>query len=229
MDRTTRGRECNLRRADRVVGDDGVVILGSCLEPAMDSTSLATGRGPSSTVAAADSAAMLVAASAVVAVADSVVAASAAVVAAEVSTEEAQVGVGKTKPLTRREHQRISAAVAQAESFTGLQFCVYLGATHDEHPRAHAEALFTSANLHEHPAVLVVLSARQRRVEILTGRTVQDRVTNTAAVDAIATMTAAFARVGIADGLIIGIEYLAQSAGRGNPTAVSLPNTIDGA
>ena len=194
----------------------------------MDSTSLATKGGLFSTVAAVDSAAMLVAAEA----ADSAVAAEAvaaeAAAAAEVSTEEAQVGVGKTKPLTRREHQRISAAVAQAESFTGLQFCVYLGATHDEHPRAHAEALFTSANLHEHPAVLVALSARQRRVEIVTSPTVQDRVTNDAAVDAIAAMTAGFARVGIADGLIIGIEHLAQSAGRGSPTAISLPNIIDG-
>ena len=181
----------------------------------MDSTSLATRRGPFSTVAVVDSAEALVAVAVAVAV-------------AEVSTEEAQVGVGKTKPLTRREHQRIDAAVTQAELFTGLQFCVYLGATHDEHPRAHAEALFTSANLHEHPAVLVALSARQRRVEIVTSPTVQDRVTNDAAVDAIAAMTAGFARVGIADGLIIGIEHLAQSAGRGSPTAISLPNIIDG-
>ena len=117
----------------------------------------------------------------------------------------------------------------RAEETTGLQFCVYLGSVDDDRPREHAEGLFMRAGLHEHPAVLIVVAPRQRRVEVVTGDAARLRLSDDDAAAAIATMTAAFSQGDLVTGLISGLDHLATRAGPGTrpPGADDLPNVVD--
>lgn len=116
----------------------------------------------------------------------------------------------------------------QAEQATGVQFCVYLGPT-GEDPRAHAETMFQQAGLQTRPAVLLLVSPEQHRVEILTSPEVQDRVTDQTCELAVAEMTTHFARSDVVGGLVAGLEQLQVAAGPavGTPTANTFPDVIE--
>jgi len=135
---------------------------------------------------------------------------------------------GKPLLLRHRDRRAIDAAVAGAEARTGLQFCVYLGPAHED-TRAHAEGLFVDAGLHEQPAVLIHVAPDHRKVEILTAPAARERVPDDACKRAIDVMTQHFAQNRFLDGLIAGIEQLAETAGPGTPPAGSadLPNVVE--
>lgn len=140
------------------------------------------------------------------------------------------MAAGDLKRPTKMQHAAIDAAVARAEAITGLQFCVYMGPVDDDRPREHAEAMFAAGGMHERPAVLVVVAPRQRRVEVVTGPHALGRISDDAAADSVATMTAAFGTGDLAGGLIAGIEHLAVVAGPGERPVgeKELPNLLDG-
>jgi uncharacterized membrane protein YgcG len=90
--------------------------------------------------------------------------------------------------------------------------------------------MFLQSGLHERPAVLVLVAPRQRRVEIVTGEPAQERISDAAAAEALATMTRSFQAGDLAGGLIAGIEQLASAAGPGDRPAGQhdLPDLLDG-
>ena len=108
----------------------------------------------------------------------------------------------------------IDEAVREAETKTGLQFCVYLGPA-GEDTRAHAERAFVEAGLHERPAVLVLVapdanasrsSPRPTRGSASPTRSAKRRSRE---------MTPYFARNDFVAGLVVGIGELAERTGPG--------------
>ena len=81
--------------------------------------------------------------------------------------EEVRAVAGELPALSRRRRKKVDQAVQAAERLTGLQFCIYLGPGESD-PRQHAESLFVNAGLHERPAVLILVEADRRNVEIVT-------------------------------------------------------------
>jgi len=134
---------------------------------------------------------------------------------------------GKPMLLRHRDRRAIDRAVAGAEAKTGLQFCVYLGPSHEQ-TRGHAEALFVDAGLHEQPAVLIHVAPDHRKVEIVTAASVRERVSDDACRRAIDEMTRHFAEDHFVDGLLAGVAYLAEAAGPGTSAGgTGLPNVIE--
>lgn len=119
--------------------------------------------------------------------------------------------------------------MAGAEETTGLQFCVYLGPTAED-ARAEAERLFTAAGLDTRPAVLLLVSPQQRRVEVVTAPAVRERVDDGACAVAVAEMTPLFAAGDIAGGIVAGLQHLVARAGRGEapPGGKELPDVLGG-
>jgi uncharacterized membrane protein YgcG len=138
------------------------------------------------------------------------------------------VAAGKRKPLTLREKRTVTRAIDAAERLTGLQFCVYLGPGVGS-AREHAERAFLEAGLHERPAVLILVAANHRRVDVVTAPGVRDRVSDDACEQAVSEMTPKFADGNFVRGLVAGIEVLAEAAGPGKPPpgATDLPDVIE--
>ena len=136
---------------------------------------------------------------------------------------EAQVVPGK--PLTERQRRRIARAVRAAESWTGLQFCVYLGPT-EEDPLAHANALMDELGLTAEPAVLILVAPEARRLEVVTSPAAARRIPDHAAKLAALAMSASFGVGDIAGGVAEGVRQLAQAAGAGARTGAALPDLL---
>ena len=130
--------------------------------------------------------------------------------------------------ISKADRQAIDDAVRDAESKTGLQFCVYLGPVGGD-PREHAERAFVEAGLHDRPAVLVLVAPDHKRVEVVTAPDVRQRLTDDECEAAIAEMTPYFARNDFTAGLVVGIGELAERTGPGTaePGASDLPNVLD--
>jgi uncharacterized membrane protein YgcG len=130
----------------------------------------------------------------------------------------------------RRGRKVIDDAVHRFEAATGLQLTVVLGDAGDRDPHELAEALFVDAGLVERPAVLVLVAARQHRVEVLTAPDVRVRISDEDAASAVAAMTAEFRRRDLVGGLTRGIEQLAAAAGPGQESGggTDLPNIVGG-
>ncbi len=142
--------------------------------------------------------------------------------------EEGPAVVGKdASVLKRRERRTIDHAVKAAESRTGLQFCVYLGPG-EQDARAQAEQLFVRAGLHERPAVLLLVAPDHKRVEVVTAPAARERLSDEACVRVIERMTPQFAEGRYVDGLVTGLQCLADEAGPGTPGlgATDLPNVL---
>jgi uncharacterized membrane protein YgcG len=121
----------------------------------------------------------------------------------------------------------VDRAVADAESQTGLQFCVYLGPAGEVDARARAESLFVETGLNERPSVLLLVAPDRHQVEIVTSQPVQDRLPDVACARAIEEMTPLFAAGRFADGLVTGLRRLADEAGPSTgPAATDLPNIL---
>jgi uncharacterized membrane protein len=130
------------------------------------------------------------------------------------------------KPLTARQRARIARAVHAAESWTGLEFCVYLGPT-EQDPLAHANALMADLGLAGRPAVLVLVAPRERRLEIVTSPAAARRIPDHAARLAAVAMSASFGVGDIAGGIAEGVRLLAQVAGPGERHGADLPDLLD--
>jgi uncharacterized membrane protein len=129
--------------------------------------------------------------------------------------------------ITKRNRRAIDGAVRNAEASTGLQFCVYLGPASDD-TRAHAESAFVEAGLHELPAVLLLVAPEQRTVEVVTAPSVRVRLPDDECHAAVQEMTQYFARNAFVEGLLVGINELAERAGPGvaPPGTTDLPNVL---
>jgi uncharacterized membrane protein YgcG len=125
------------------------------------------------------------------------------------------------------DRRRVETAVREAEQRTGLQITVYLGAV-GEDARADAERLFVASGSHARPAVLLLVAPSARRVEIVTAPAARLRLTDAACADAVDRMVERFRRGDIAQGIIDGIDHLAQLAGPGRAPAdgEELPDVI---
>ena len=121
----------------------------------------------------------------------------------------------------------IDEAVREAERETGLQFCVYLGPA-GEDTRAHAESAFVKAGLVERPAVLLLVSPEQRKVEIVTAPPARERLPDHECAEALQEMTPYFAREEFVEGLLVGVRELTQRAEAGPtpPDSTDFPNVI---
>ena len=138
---------------------------------------------------------------------------------------------GGLKPLSVRQRRRVERAVDEAENFTGLQICVYIGAVEGEQDsRAHAEALFVHQGLHARPAVLLLVAPPQRKVEVVTAPALRERIPDEAAGDAVTAMVERFKDGDLAGGLVAGVEQLASAAGPGTagPDDEELPDVLGG-
>jgi uncharacterized membrane protein YgcG len=138
-----------------------------------------------------------------------------------------RVAGGKTKRISKRQRRVVDLAVRGAEERTGLQFCIYLGPAQGD-PREHAEALFVEARLHERPAVLLLVAPDRKRVEIVTAPAVRERIPDEACAAVIKEITPAFAQGRLVDGLLTGVDLLAEKAGpsKGGPGGADLPNIV---
>lgn len=136
------------------------------------------------------------------------------------------VGGKRAEAARRRDREAVDKAVVEAERRTGLQFCVYLGPSEGD-PHAQAERMFVEAGLAERPAVLLLVAPNRRRVEVVTAAGVRERLTDEACAQAIEAMTPHFAAGDYADGLVVGLRRLAESAGPGrSSSATDLPNVL---
>ena len=129
------------------------------------------------------------------------------------------------KPLTKRQRARVARAVSDAEDWTGLQFCVYLGPTWDD-PRAHAEALLAENGLDAAPAALLLVAPEARRFEIVTSQAAARRLSDHAIRLAALAMTASFSVGDIAGGITEAVRQLAQAAGEGPVAGAELPDVL---
>ena len=132
---------------------------------------------------------------------------------------------GELRPLSARQERRVQQTIHEAEETTGLQICVYLGPT-GEDARAHAEHLFVEAGLETRPAVLVLVAPEARRVEIVTGPEVRERVSDEAAQAAVDRMTEHFAAGDLMGGLVAGVHHVAEAAGPGRASGEELPDLL---
>ncbi len=132
---------------------------------------------------------------------------------------------GELPALSRRRRKKVDQAVQAAERLTGLQFCIYLGPGESD-PRQHAESLFVNAGLHERPAVLILVEADRRNVEIVTAPAIKERIPDDVCALAIEEMTPLFAAKRFDQALVAGVQSLASHAGPGAPTGDDLPNIV---
>ncbi len=147
-------------------------------------------------------------------------------VVAVATSEEAERAV-TGKRLSKADRETINDAVADAESKTGLQFCVYLGPASDD-TRAQAEALFVEAGLDARPAVLLLVAPEKHRVEIVTAPDARERLTDEECAAALREMTPYFKRNDFVGGMVVGLRELAERTGPGTGPgdAPDLPNVI---
>ena len=130
------------------------------------------------------------------------------------------------KPLTARQRARIARAVHDAEEWTGLQLCVYLGPT-DTDPREAALALLAELGLTESPAALIFVAPDSRRLEIVTSAAGARRIPDHAAQLAALAMSASFGVGDVSGGIVEAVRLLAQAAGPGRTDGAELPDVVD--
>jgi uncharacterized membrane protein YgcG len=130
--------------------------------------------------------------------------------------------------LSEQDRARLEAAVGQAEKATGLQLCVYLGPA-DGDPRQHAERLLAAAQARSRPAVMLYVAPEQRQVECVVAPSATERISDTAAQQAVDAMLPSFADGELISGLEIGLRRLAEAAGppRGHEPEEQLPDVLE--
>jgi uncharacterized membrane protein YgcG len=135
--------------------------------------------------------------------------------------------VAAGKRLGKADRASLERAVAQAETNTGLQFCVYLGPAKGD-PKEHAEQLFQSARASSRPAVMLYVAPDVRQVECVIAPEATARLTDDAAQAGVDAMLPVLADGHLARGLATGLELLAAAAGppRGDEPDEELPNII---
>lgn len=131
--------------------------------------------------------------------------------------------------LKKADRVRLERAVAQAESETGLQLCVYLGPAEGD-PRRHAEQLMSAATTAQsRPAVMLYVAPEARKVECVVAPDFTARVTDAAAQAAVDVMLPVLAAGELVRGLEVGLAHLAQAAGSGvgDASQEPLPDVLE--
>ena len=115
-------------------------------------------------------------------------------------------------PFTPQQLSRLDEALTFAGRETGVAFSVYLGEL-GEDTRTRAEEMFAGLGDGAAEAVLIAVSPGERVVELVTGSSVQRRVTDRAARLAVTAMVASFREGDLAGGLVSALRMLADQAG----------------
>jgi uncharacterized membrane protein len=121
----------------------------------------------------------------------------------------------------------VEAAVRDAETWTGLQFSVYLGPVEDD-ARGHAERLFLDAGGLARPSVLILVAPSARKVEIVTAPSIRARVPDRVCAQVVEAMTGRFADGDMERGIVDALRDLAAAAGPGTAPvgAEELPDVL---
>lgn len=115
-------------------------------------------------------------------------------------------------PFTPQQLSRLDEALTFAGRETGVAFSVYLGELGQD-TRTRAEEMLSSLGAGAPEAVLIAVSPGERVVELVTGSSVQRRITDRAARLAVTAMVASFCEGDLAGGLVSALRMLADQAG----------------
>ncbi|MDP9394641.1 MAG: DUF5130 domain-containing protein [Actinomycetota bacterium] len=110
-----------------------------------------------------------------------------------------------------RQHDEIVRAIEFAQEVAGLPVSVFVGTLEGE-PRAYAERLHGALDGDSAQAVLVAVDPGARRLEIVSGRGVRQRVDDRTCGLAALTMTSSFEGGDLAGGIAAGVRLLADHA-----------------
>jgi uncharacterized membrane protein YgcG len=111
---------------------------------------------------------------------------------------------------TAFQRQELEKVVGEAERYSGRRFSVYVGPAGDD-PRAEAERMHASLRA---PAdsIFILVDPAAHALEVVTGATVRETLTNRKAALAALAMQTAFATGDLERGLRAGIQQLAEQA-----------------
>lgn len=120
---------------------------------------------------------------------------------------------------SERQEREISRALRQVSTDTGANFSVFVGQP-DRDLRSYAQAAHAALGPDlARESVLIFIAPEQRRVEIVTGSGLRNRVTDRDCALAALSMSSSFAGGDLAGGILTGIRMLAQHAGRKRPVS----------
>lgn len=114
-------------------------------------------------------------------------------------------------PFSVRQLLRIDEALNAADRETGLTFSVYVGTLHE--PTTGAARGLHDKMADPDESVLVAVSPKQRKLEIVTGERAAKRIPDRNAALAALSMTAAFGGGDLTRGIVDGLRQLADQAG----------------
>lgn len=107
----------------------------------------------------------------------------------------------------------IERIIALASRETGIRFSVFVGEPQGS-PREFGERLHAALGDEAPDAVLILVCPGSRRLEIVTGRDVRNRLSDRACGLAALSMASAFTGGDLVNGLTTGVRMLADAAGR---------------
>lgn len=119
---------------------------------------------------------------------------------------------GPNGPFSAVQLTRLDEALTLSSRETGLDFSIYLGELGDD-TRAKAEELHSSIDSGPDNAVLIAVSPGERAVELVTGATAVQRVTDRSAKFAVMSMVASFKEGDLIGGLVSGLRMMTEQAG----------------
>jgi len=105
---------------------------------------------------------------------------------------------------------RINEGRRHAEEISGLHFSVWIGES-DADPRAQAEQLHAGLPKPER-SVYLACNVRQRTLEVVTGASARQTLTDDECVEAIRSMRAVLTEEGITDAVVLGLTHLSTYA-----------------
>ena len=108
--------------------------------------------------------------------------------------------------------QDIDRAIQDAEAVSGFRFSVYIGASEGD-SRGFANQLHSALSAPKE-SVLIMVDPSARSVEVVTGQEARRALTDDEAGLAVLAMQSDFATVGLASGIIRGLNQLAEQARR---------------
>jgi hypothetical protein len=123
------------------------------------------------------------------------------------------VSVPTGEAFTAGQLAEIERVVVRASKETSLRFSVFVGEP-PEPARDYAEKLHAALGDEAPIAVLILVAPGQRRLEIVTGREVTQRLSDRSCGLAALSMVAAFGGGDLVGGILTGVRMLADTAGR---------------
>ncbi|HEX3731654.1 MAG TPA: DUF5130 family protein [Mycobacteriales bacterium] len=113
-------------------------------------------------------------------------------------------------PFSENQLSRISGALDAADRETGMTFSVYVGQLEGS-TREHAERLHAQL---ERPdgSVLIAISPNQRMLEIVTGSSVRDRLSDQSCGLVAMSMTSSLSGGDLAGAIVVGLHMLSERA-----------------